>query len=788
MRVAPGLPFDPPVVRIFTLHHGESAATATPAGRRIRVQGTVQGVGFRPWVYRVATATAITGRVRNDTAGVTIEAFGSPCALDRFVDRLEHDPARPPAASVTCMDTESIAFEPATGFSIEPSAASDEARVSIPPDLASCPECLAEVHDPANRRHGYAFTNCTSCGPRFTIVRAAPYDRPLTTMAAFALCPACQREYDSVADRRFHAQPNACPACGPALDVRTADGRPFRTADAIDDLGRALREGLIVAIKGIGGFQLACDATSETTVQRLRDRKHRDQKPFAVMVRTAAAAGDLADLTRAEAALLMSAERPIVLARRRDGSPLAAAVAPRNPLVGVLVANSPLHDLLLAAAGMPLVMTSGNLAEEPIVCDNNDALIRLRGIADLFVLHDRDIVTRCDDSVARIVAGRPVVLRRARGYVPRPIAVSRAFDAPVLACGAQLKNTFCIGRGREAVLGPHIGDLDSVSVYRDYQASIERLAQFLGVTPEIVAHDLHPDYLSTRYAHERNAPVTIGVQHHHAHIASVMAEHGIDGAVIGLAYDGTGYGTDGAAWGSELLVAGYAEFTRVATFRPLPLPGGDAAIRQPWRVALALIDDAFKGEAPIEGFPLFRQIPPTDLDVVGRMVRRGFNAPPAHGLGRYFDAFGALLLDRPHAAYEGQIALELNMAADPDEKGRYDYDIGQHFGPWQVDLRGAVRDAVFEFLGGEPVPRIAARIHNTFAAVSIELVRAAARGAGRLPVVLSGGCFQNARLAESIAHGLQPEFRVYLHERVPPGDGGIALGQAVVAAAKARSL
>ncbi len=775
-------------VRIFHLYSDARIEDSPLQGRRIRIQGTVQGVGFRPWVYRVAQASAVRGRVRNDDAGVTIEAFGSQRALDTFVDRLEHDSARPAAATVEHMDAEPMAYESAGEFSIVPSAAADGPRVSIPPDLATCPECLAEIHDPSNRRHGYPFTNCTNCGPRFTIVRSTPYDRPGTTMAAFVMCPACQGEYDAVDDRRFHAQPNACSVCGPQLDVRTADGRPLRTADAIADVGRALRDGRIVAIKGIGGFQLACDATSDVVVQRLRDRKRRDEKPFAVMVRGLADASKIADLAPEEARLLMSVERPIVLARRRAESGLAPSIAPGNPLVGVLTANSPLHDLLLAAAGVPLVMTSGNLAEEPIVTENNDALIRLRGVADLFVLHDRDIVTRCDDSVARVIAGRPVVLRRARGYVPRAIAVSRPFDAPVLACGAQLKNTFCIGRGREAVLGPHIGDLDSATVYRDYQASIERMSQFLEVDPEIVAHDLHPDYLSTRYAHGRGAPVTIGVQHHHAHVASVMAEHGLEGAVIGLAYDGTGYGTDGTSWGSELLIAGYAEFTRIATFRPLPLPGGDAAIRQPWRTALALVDDAFKGEAPLEGFPVFRQIPVTDLDVVGRMLRRGFNAPPAHGLGRYFDAFAALLLDRPHAAYEGQLALELNMAADPAENGRYQYELDQRFGPWHVDLRATVRDAVFEFFGGEPVSRIAARLHNTFAAVSIDLVRAAARGSGRLPVVLSGGCFQNARLAESISRGLTPEFRVYLHERVPPGDGGIALGQAVVAAAKARSL
>ena len=758
-------------------------------GRRIRVQGTVQGVGFRPWVYRVARDAAVTGRVRNDSAGVTIEAFGPAEALDTFVDRLAHDAARPAAAVIERLVEEAIAFEDAPAFSIDASAVTGDRHVSIPPDLATCPDCLAEIHDPADRRHRYPFTNCTACGPRFTIVRSAPYDRPATTMAAFLMCPACRREYASVDDRRFHAEPNACPVCGPRLDLRGADGRPIETDDLLGEAARSLRDGLIVAVKGIGGFQLACDATSEEAVARLRARKHRDEKPFAVMVRTLADAEALACLSPAERTLLVSPEHPIVLAARRDSSGLAECVAPANPLVGVLLANSPLHDLLLEAAARPLVMTSGNISDEPIVVDNTEALDRLRGVADLFVLHDRDIVTRADDSVARVVAGRPVVLRRARGYVPRAIESPVAFDAAVLACGAQLKNTFCYGRGAEAVLGPHIGDLDSVRVFRDYEAAIARMGQFLGVTPEIVAHDLHPDYLSTRYALGVNhGAIAVGVQHHHAHVASGMAEHGLLGPVLGLAYDGTGYGTDGAAWGGELLIADYAEFTRLATFRPLALPGGDMAIRQPWRTALAMIDDAFRGEAPIDGFPLFRRIAPADVDVVLRMIHRGFNTPPAHGVGRYFDAFGALLLGRPYASYEGQIALELDGAADPAERGRYDYAIDQAPCPWQVDLRPAVRAAVFERLGGEAVSRIAARIHNTLAAVSVDLVRAAARGAGRLPVVLSGGCFQNARLAESILRGLSPEFTVHLHERVPPGDGGIALGQALVAAARARSL
>jgi hydrogenase maturation protein HypF len=756
-------------------------------GRRIRVQGTVQGVGFRPWVYRVACDVTVTGRVRNDTAGVTIEAFGSTATLDTFVDRLEHDAARPAAAVIDRIESESIDYEPVAGFSIDASAGASELRVSIPPDLATCPECLAEVHDPSDRRFAYPFTNCTNCGPRFTIVNAAPYDRPQTSMAAFRMCPACRHEYETVSDRRFHAQPNACPDCGPRLDLVSGDGESRVSLEPINKAASALRKGQIVAVKGIGGYQLACDATSDAAIATLRDRKHRDEKPFAVMVRTLQDARLLADLAPAEEELLTSVERPIVLVRRRDRANLGSLLAPGNPLVGVLLANTPLHDLLLEAAGRPLVMTSGNLSEEPIARDNAEALTRLRGIADLFLVHDRNIVTRCDDSVARIIAGRPVVLRRARGYVPRPIQLATAVQRPVLACGAQLKNTFCLVRGRDAVLGPHVGDLDSVPVFEDYQASIERLSKFLSFTPEIVAHDLHPDYLSTRYAVERFGVRAIGVQHHHAHVASVMAEHGLDGPVIGLAYDGTGYGIDGGAWGGEILHASYGDFVRMATFRPIVLAGGDVAIRQPWRIALALMDDAFGEEPPLEAFPVFRRIPRSDLHVILQMIRRGFNAPAAHGVGRYFDAFGALLLDRVVSRYEGQIALELNMAAENRETGRYSYEVSDGEEPLEIDLRPAVRDAVFESIGGESVGRIAARVHNTLAAASVDVVRGVSQRLGRLPVVLSGGCFQNARLAESIVTGLEPEFRVYLHRRVPPGDGGIALGQAVIAAAKAAS-
>jgi hydrogenase maturation protein HypF len=778
-------------VRIF--HHAHQPSAPRAEGRRLEVRGTVQGVGFRPWVYRVACETDVTGRVSNDTRGVTIEAFGSPAALARFIDRIEHQ--RPAAAFIETVTTEAIPFEPARGFHIVESRRRDETRVSIPPDLATCPECLGDVRDSANRRHGYAFTNCTNCGPRFTIAAEAPYDRPNTTMAPFEMCAACRREYDAVEDRRFHAQPNACPVCGPRLELRDNEGRLLSACgpseggapralmndDPIGEAARALADGWIVAVKGIGGFHLACDAASPDAVARLRSRKRRDEKPFAVMVASFEDARTLAVLSPAEEALLTSVQRPIVLARRRERTALAANVAPDNPLVGLLLAYSPLHYLLLDRAKRPLVMTSGNLSDEPIAYENDEALHRLARVADFFLLHDRAIVTGCDDSIARVIAGAPVVLRRSRGYVPQTIAVRRRFAEPVLACGALLKNTFCLARGDEACLGPHIGDLENVASYRAYRSAIERVERFLDVRPAIAAHDLHPDYLSTRYALERRDVTAIGVQHHHAHVASLMAEHQIDGPMLGVAYDGTGFGTDGSAWGGELLLTEYAWFARVATVRGVALAGADAAVRQPWRTALALVDDAFDGDAPLDALALFARTPVGDVEVVRRMIRQRVNAPIAHGVGRYFDGIGALLLNRTRSAYEGHVALELNMAADPAECGRYRYEIVCAAAPWELDLRPAIRDLVFELIGGEPIERIAARFHNTLAAATVDLVRAAARRYGRLPVGLTGGCFQNARLAESIAAELMPEHRVYLHRRVPPGDGGIALGQAMVA-------
>lgn len=776
-------------MRIFHNDHSrlaKSARTTAGEGRRIAIRGTVQGVGFRPWVYRVARESHVSGRVRNDTGGVTIEAFGAPDDVRRFIDGLAAD--RPAAALIDELRTEPIPFEVARGFSIVASEASDAYRVSIPPDLPVCAACLAELNDPADRRFHYPFINCTACGPRFTIATATPYDRPHTTMSAFRMCPRCQREYESVDNRRFHAQPNACPACGPALLATTADGRRLETDDVVETAARAIVNGAIVAIKGIGGFHLACDATSGPAVALLRQRKRRDEKPFAVMVADLAAARRLAVVGAEEERLLLSPERPIVIAARRERSPIATLVAPFNPLIGIFLPYSPLHHLLLARAGRPLVMTSGNIADEPIAYTDEEALARLGRIADMIVLHNREIVTRCDDSVARVIAGRPVVLRRSRGYAPRPIVLKRPVAQPVLACGGLLKNTFCLARGDEACLGPHIGDLEHLDTFNSYRESVDRLERFLHFEPAVVAHDLHPDYLSSRYAAVRKGAVSIAVQHHHAHVASVMAEHGIDGPVIGVAYDGTGLGTDGAAWGGEIMVAGYESFQRIATYRPIPLAGGDTAVHQPWRIALALADDAFGGDAPIESLPLFRRVPVREIEVVRSMVRQQVNTPLSHGVGRYFEAMGALGLGRHLAAYEGQLALEWNVVAASDERGRYRYEIVRTLSPWQLDLRSAVRDAVFELVGGEPAARVSARFHNTLVAATADLVRGVACVHGRLPVALSGGCFQNPWLTEGIVHELEPEFTVLLNTNVPPGDGGLSLGQAVVADAIARRL
>jgi hydrogenase maturation protein HypF len=758
-------------------------------GRRIALAGTVQGVGFRPFVYRLARELGLAGRVRNDASGVTIEAFGPALALDALERRLVSD--RPAPARIESLRAAPIPDEPlSTGFAIVESGGASERRVAIPPDLATCPECLRELRDPSDRRHCYPFTNCTSCGPRFTIALGAPYDRPATTMAGFRMCPDCAREYADPGDRRFHAQPNACPACGPCVALLDRSGSRVPCPDPIAYAAAALRDGAVVAVKGLGGYHLACDASSPAAVRTLRGRKRREEKPLAVMVADLDAARGLAEISPAEAALLESAERPIVLCTRRPDALLAPEVAPETPRVGLLLAYTPLHHLLVAGAGRPLVMTSGNLSEEPIAFQDADARERLSGIADLLLVHDRPIASRCDDSVARVVAGRPLVMRRARGFVPRPVRVSRRFSRPVLAVGAQLKNAFCLARGDEATLGPHVGDLDNLETYEAFEAAVARLEAFLSLRPELVACDLHPLYLSTRYARDRAAALGVPlleIQHHHAHAAAAMAEHGLEGPALALAWDGTGLGTDGTAWGGELLLVEPDRFERLATFRPLPLAGGDLAIREPWRIALAAVLDAFGEDAPVGRIPLFAAVPAAELEVVRRMLATGLNSPPAHGAGRAFDAAGALALARTASRFEGQVAMALDGATDPGVAEPYPWEItaGPPGGPELLDLRPLWRALVRDVIDRVAPGAIAARFHAALVRAGAELVRRATVRTGPLPVVLTGGCFQNARLAEGIREALSGALRVYLHEQIPPGDGGIALGQAMVAEAMA---
>jgi hydrogenase maturation protein HypF len=753
-------------------------------GRRIEIRGTVQGVGFRPWIWRLARENGIAGRVSNDSRGVTIEAFGADEALENFLAGIRTSP--PPAAEIRELETHSIPPEPSSEFVIVASRRAEGLEVSIPPDLSTCDQCAAEIFDPGNRRHRYAFTNCTNCGPRFSIALEVPYDREATTMAPFTQCPECRREYESPEDRRFHAQPNACFACGPRLALYSAEGRDLCASDPIVGAAEALQAGAIVAVKGLGGFHLACNALSAEAVARLRRRKRREEKPFAVMVRDVGEAEKLALLGEGERELLSGPARPIVLARRRPSSGLADEIAPGNPLVGLILPYTPLHHLLLEETQRPLVMTSANLSEEPIVAGNAEAISELAEIADLILLHDREIATRCEDSVARVIGGKPTILRRSRGYVPRPIVLGRRFDRPVLACGAHLKNTFCIGMGNSAHLGPHIGDLESLATQQAYTGAIARMERFLRVRPEIIAHDLHPDYASTRYALGRPGELKVAVQHHHAHVASAMAENGLEGEVFGVAFDGTGFGADGAAWGGEFLLASYGGYERLATLRPLRLAGGDRAIREVWRVALALLDDAWGGEAPLEGIPVFSGIPAGSIASIRKMISMGIFSPLAHGAGRYFDGLGALILDRPASTYEGQIALEWNLAADPAETRHYAFGVDRSSLPWEIDLRPLVRGAAEDLRAGRSAGEISGRFHNTFAVAIAEVLRLLVEDRGPRPVVLTGGCFQNALLTEKTLAALPPEVRVFRNGVVPPGDGGLALGQAVVADAVAR--
>ncbi|MDX3187323.1 carbamoyltransferase HypF [Streptomyces sp. MN03-5084-2B] len=714
----------------------------------VRVAGVVQGVGFRPFVHRLAVRLGLSGFVGNDVHGVFAEVEGPPSGVERFVGALEAE--APPLALVDDVRVREIPATGGAGFRIVGSPRGGGADTSISADSATCDDCLRELRDPADRRFRYPFVNCTNCGPRFTIVRGVPYDRPLTTMAAFAMCAECRQEYDDPADRRFHAQPVCCPACGPALRFGPGGGDP------VPATAEALRGGAIVAVKGLGGYHLAVGARHEEAARRLRQRKHREAKPFAVMVADLAQARELAEVDAAAERALTGRRRPIVLLPKK--AELADAVAPGNRRIGLMLPYTPLHHLLLESTG-PIVLTSANVSDEPIVHRDED-LGRLAGIADAFLGHDRPIHVRTDDSVVRIVGGREQLQRRSRGYAPEPVTLRRPAKRHLLGCGAELKNTFCLAKGRHAYVSHHIGDLENYETLKAFTEGIEHFKHLFDVDPVLVAHDLHPEYLSTKYALDQDVEL-LGVQHHHAHIAACLADNGHEDPVLGVAFDGTGFGPDGTIWGGEFLLADLSGYERLTHLRPVAMPGGVTAIRQPWRMAASYVDELGR---------------PADETIV-KLKRSGLNSPLTSSAGRLFDAAAALLGVRDTITYEGQAAIELEQLADPAEKSAY---------PARIDEVIHGEDLVAALLD-DPGPRAkrAARFHN---GVAEAIARTCDRFRDRsTTVALSGGVFQNVLLLDRTAGQLEQKgFRVLTHRNVPTNDGGISFGQVAVASRTTR--
>jgi hydrogenase maturation protein HypF len=748
------------------------------AGLSIRITGVVQGVGFRPFVYGLAHKYSLKGWVRNTESGVEIAVDGSPHSLDQFVDSL--NARAPPLATIDQLQVELLGAQGFSTFEIIHSDGGQEGFQPISPDVSICPDCLSELFDPQDRRYRYPFINCTNCGPRFTIITDIPYDRPSTTMAAFEMCSACHQEYEDPLDRRFHAQPVACPDCGPHIWLKPGDSE---AEDALQSARRLLQAGLLIAIKGLGGYHLACDATNPEAVHELRSRKLREDKPFALMMPDFQTVERHCYLDNQERALLESRERPIVLIERRPGTTVVDEVAPNQHTLGVMLPYTPLHYLLLEPEpDFPeaLVMTSGNISEEPIVSSNEEARRRLSQIADAFVMHDREIHVRCDDPVVRAYKCAEYPVRRARGYAPTPVKLSWPM-APILAVGGELKNTFCLTRESYAFLSQHIGNLENYETLASFEQSIAHFEHLFRIDPELLAYDLHPDYLATRYALERAEAaglIALGVQHHHAHIAACMAEHSHPETrpVIGVALDGTGYGTDGTIWGGEFLVADYRTFHRTYWLRPIPLPGGEAAIWQPWRVALAWLHSA---ELPWdEELGCVQTASKQELDVVQRQIEARTNTPLTSSMGRLFDAVASLAGVRQSVKYEAQAAIELEALTDPAEDGAYPIEIGD--GP--IDPRPALLDLWLDLGSGTKVPVISARFHNGVARMVLGTCEAIRRQEGIDTVALSGGVWQNLTLLKKTVPALEDAgFTVYIHRQVPTNDGGLSLGQAVIA-------
>jgi hydrogenase maturation protein HypF len=796
-------------------------AADTAVRRRIRVRGIVQGVGFRPTVYRMATERGLGGWVLNDAEGVLVELEGPAARIDDFLANLRDHP--PPLAGITSVESCDVAPRGETAFGIAASAGGEKTAL-ISPDMAVCDDCLREMNDPRDRRYRYPFINCTNCGPRYSIIIDIPYDRPKTTMRAFTMCPPCRREYEDPADRRFHAQPSACPACGPRLALHDASGAPVACDNPVRAVREALLAGRIVAIKGLTGFHLAADARNEAAVRELRRRKGRDQKAFAMMGASVEAIARCAVVGGPERALLESRERPIVLLEKRPGHGLSPLVAPASPYFGFMLPYAPLHYLLFDSDFPPMVMTSGNLSEEPICREDQEAVTRLAGIADLYLMHDRPIHTVCDDSVTMVQRGRPLMLRRGRGFAPRPLVLPVESPEPILAVGPELKNAVCLVRGRQAFVSQHIGDLKNALAAVYFESTINKIERLLEVRPQVIAHDLHPGYLSTRYARRRGLEIEerirlIGVQHHHAHIAGVMAENNLTGELLGLAMDGTGYGLDGTIWGGEVLRASAARFERLGHLAYVALAGGDAAVEHPVRIAWAFLLQAYGLEEALhKRVGRVAQAAEKDLRLWAEMIEKGVNSPPACGLGRLFDAASVLAGVCDDNSYEGQPAVELEGAAEgqPDNIAPYEFGIIEGGMPtpplrghasgethahgksavgmppttvapqgWVIDTLPVIRGIVADIEAGRSRAETSARFHATVAAMLLAAARRARRETGLGRIALSGGCFANNRLVRALAPALEAEgFEVYVHREVSPGDGGVALGQAYVAAAR----
>lgn len=767
----------------------------TKKRKKIFVQGIVQGIGFRPFVYRQAMCENLKGFVANTSQGLEIEVEGDPVALERFLQKIQSSP--PPLARIRELKVSEIPVEGEIEFLIQSSKEEEERSTLISPDISICNDCLRELFDPKDRRYRYPFINCTNCGPRYTIIKDIPYDRPKTTMFTFKMCPDCHREYNDPRDRRFHSQPNACSVCGPRVWLTDTDGKEIKVDDPILESVRQLREGKILAVKGLGGFHLACDATNEEAVSRLRQRKGREEKPLAVMALDLVAVETFADPSSKERDLLLSPRRPIVLLRKKIPNILAESVSPRNLYFGTMLAYTPLHYLILNEGFTALVMTSGNISEEPIAIGNEEALTRLCGISDFFLMHDREIYLRNDDSVVRVTAGLPRFVRRSRGYVPVPVFLRRELPQ-VLAVGAELKNTICILKKDQAFLSQHVGDIENEETLKSFEESVNHLTRILQIQPVAIAYDLHPDYLSTQWALEQNDISHIGVQHHHAHIAACLAENGREERVIGLSLDGTGYGLDGRIWGGEILVADFKSFERVGHFDYRPMPGGVIAIKEPWRMAVAYLYSVFK-RSTREGekikellrwlslLPFGEHVDSNKIRTVVNMIQHGINIPQTSSLGRLFDGVAALIGVRERVAFEGQAAMELEMSMgdtlwDRRSEKVYNFEVFEKDGDMIISMDEVVLDIKEDFLRGVLVKEIALKFHISLVQLFLKVCKDIRKHLGINIVALSGGCFQNRFLLENLSALLEESgFEVLTHSVVPTNDGGLALGQAVVA-------